>query len=447
MNEHNENETNEIKETQSEGNESPTPDEPVELQSNKSVENEETQGLDKETQETKTPPPVQEARETNRQTPPPLPKKESFEESYNEYTFNQKNNQRKKKKSNVPLIIAVIVISLVVGLGGGYVGSMLHEKTVSRKNTVNNVINTSDVSTVAGAVSKVASPSVVEIQTESLKKGGYFGQYTTQGAGSGVIYTEDGYIITNNHVIDGASNIQVFVKTADNPTGEAYKAKLIGTDAKNDLAVLKIEANDLTPAKIGKSSELQLGDFVLAIGNPLGSLGGTVTDGIVSALDREIEVEGSTMRLLQTNAAVNPGNSGGGLFNSNGELVGIVSAKSSGDDVEGLGFAIPVDTATPIVDEIIATGGSGTSETESQKVQLGVSIRQTESGILVVDVEEDSPAYDAGFKAGDIIVGTKEARLRSVDDLSKEMSRFKTGDQVSFKVIRDGDTKTLDVQF
>lgn len=175
------------------------------------------------------------------------------------------------------------------------------------------------------------SPSVVEVFTETKQVSNWFQEYVTEGAGSGVVLSEDGYIVTNHHVIDGANTIKVRLSN-----GQAYTATLTGTDEKTDLAVLKINASGLKAAKLTDSTTVRVGDFVIAIGNPLGELGGTVTEGIISAKDREITIDGETMTLLQTSAAVNPGNSGGGLFNLSGELVGVVNAKSSGNDIEGL---------------------------------------------------------------------------------------------------------------
>ncbi|WP_243154785.1 S1C family serine protease [Clostridium thermarum] len=191
----------------------------------------------------------------------------------------------------------------------------------------------------------------MEITTETVSTNSRMRQYISEGAGSGVIVSKDGYIVTNNHVIDGASKITV--KTTDK---KSYTAKLIGKDVKTDLAVLKIEDSDLTTAVYGDSSKLVVGELAVAIGNPLGELGGTVTEGIISALNRDVVIDGQTMNLLQTSAAINPGNSGGGLFNEYGELIGIVNAKSSGSGIEGLGFAIRINTVIDIVDSIIDYG-------------------------------------------------------------------------------------------
>ena len=181
--------------------------------------------------------------------------------------------------------------------------------------------SSSDSSLSISDVAAVASNSVVEITTETVMMGTRMGQFVSEGAGSGVIITSDGYILTNNHVIDGASKITVRLKD-----GTSYNGVVVGLDEKTDLAVIKVDASDLQPAVFGDSSSLTVGETAVAIGNPLGQLGGTVTSGIISALDREISIDGETMTLLQTSAAINPGNSGGGLFNSYGELIGIVNA-------------------------------------------------------------------------------------------------------------------------
>ena len=195
--------------------------------------------------------------------------------------------------------------------------------------SVTNASAASSATTTSDIVKKTAD-SVVEIATEGITTGSFARQYVTKGAGSGVIISSDGYIVTNHHVIDGASTIKVTLR--DGTT--SYDATLIGSDEDNDIALLKIEAEGLTPATFGDSSSLAVGDYVVAIGNPLGTLGGTVTDGIISALAREVTIEDKNMTLLQTNAQISPGNSGGGLFNSKGELIGIVNAKDSATEVE-----------------------------------------------------------------------------------------------------------------
>jgi len=189
-----------------------------------------------------------------------------------------------------------------------------------------------------------ASDSVVEIYTESIARGLLLRQYVVAGSGSGVIIKADGQIVTSNHLVDRARKITVRLKN-----GTEYQASLTGQDSKNDIAVVKVDAKGLQAAAYGDSGSLVVGELAVVIGNPLGQLGGSVTEGIISALGRNIEIDGQVLNLLQTSAAVNPGNSGGGLFNRYGELVGLVSAKSSGTDVEGIGFAIPSNKVKSVV--------------------------------------------------------------------------------------------------
>lgn len=195
-------------------------------------------------------------------------------------------------------------------------------------------------------VVELVADTVVEIITTNIVTDRFYGQYVTSGAGSGVIIREDGYIVTNHHVIDNARSITV--RLTD---GSEFSAYEVGSDVANDIAVIKINATGLTPAR-GSNKQLMVGQDVIAIGNPLGTLGGTVTNGIISALDRKIKVDGYEMTLMQTNAAINPGNSGGGLFNMSGELIGIVNAKQSDTGIEGLGFAIPIGVVNESLEKI-----------------------------------------------------------------------------------------------
>ncbi|MDD2458919.1 MAG: trypsin-like peptidase domain-containing protein, partial [Eubacteriales bacterium] len=194
-------------------------------------------------------------------------------------------------------------------------------------------------------------PAVVAIDTETTVATPFGRNSIIPSAGSGFIISADGYVVTNHHVISGAQSIQV---TLDN--GDTYKASLVGSDPANDIAVLKIDGQDLPTVQLGESSDLEVGELAVAIGNPLGELSGTVTAGIISALDRTITVDGQDMTLLQTDAAINAGNSGGALFNSFGEVIGINTAKNSGSGIEGLGFAIAIDHAEPIIEQLIEKG-------------------------------------------------------------------------------------------
>ena len=250
---------------------------------------------------------------------------------YHPSDANKKSTGRGKKGTAL-LLAGCLVLSMVGGAGGAVIaaksGLLGTGSTVLYQGVEVPSTNGSTVGVSYSGVVQQVEDSVVAITTESVATNYFFRQYVTQGAGSGVVLTADGYIVTNYHVIKGAQQITV---TAND--GSTYAATLVGTDEDNDIAVLKVNAKDLTPAILGDSDTLKVGDAVLAIGNPLGTLSGTVTDGIVSALERQVTIDGNNMTLLQTSAAVNPGNSGGGLFNASGELIGIVNAKSTSDSL------------------------------------------------------------------------------------------------------------------
>jgi serine protease Do len=259
----------------------------------------------------------------------------------------------KRRGLGVGLVLVCLIVSLASGFGGAKLAAYLEpvEETTPPTVIYQEVENTGvDATTTVSDIVATVEDSVVAITTETVVFSGWMGSAVQEGAGSGVIVSQDGYVVTNYHVINGARAIAVHL--AD---GTDAQARLVGGDQANDLAVLKIESAGLQAAVMGSSSTLVVGQTAIAIGNPLGELGGTVTSGIISALDREITIEGQAMTLIQTDTAINPGNSGGGLFDLNGSLIGVVNAKSSGSDIEGLGFAIPIDDARPIVEQIIAT--------------------------------------------------------------------------------------------
>lgn len=286
------------------------------------------------------------------------------------------------------------------------------------------------------------SPSVVEVFTETKQVSSWFQEYVTEGAGSGVVLSEDGYIVTNHHVIDGANTIKV--RLSD---GQTYTATLTGADEKTDLAVIKISASRLTAAKLADSSAARVGDFVIAIGNPLGELGGTVTEGIISAKDRKITIDRETMTLLQTSAAVNPGNSGGGLFNLDGELVGVVNAKSSGDDIEGLAFAIPANTVKEITQELIQYGyvpgrpRLGISVAQITKPGMGWQTYYSTPGLYVTQSSADN-----GLKAGDRIIQIDGTAINNAADVSTVLDQHSVGDVVKVVVSRSGKETTISVK-
>ena len=284
-------------------------------------------------------------------------------------------------------------------------------------------------------VAAIARQTVVEIKTEIVTSGMRMGTYVSEGAGSGVIVSEDGYIITNDHVISGATSISV--RLSD---GREFPASLIGTDSKTDIAVIKISATGLSPAKFGDSSLLVIGESALAVGNPLGELGGTVTGGIISALDREITVEGETMSLLQTDAAVNPGNSGGGLFNMRAELIGIVNSKSSGLNIEGLGFAIPSNIARTVANDIIAFGyvrgrvDAGLDLLDITTAQSARWYRVSQTGLYVIN------SADPQLKNGDRITAINGMEIVDLYDYNEAMKSFSVGDEITITVSRGNET-------
>ena len=293
------------------------------------------------------------------------------------------------------------------------------------------------VKDVSDVVQKVR-PSVVGVITES------FQTYSTSSTGSGIILSEDGYIVTNNHVVEGGDSIAV---TLDD--GETYAAELIGTDAKSDIAVLKIEAKNLPAAEFGDSRQVEVGEAAIAIGNPLG-LNGTVTAGIISAVDREIQVGSSNMVLLQTDASINPGNSGGALLNEYGQVIGVNSAKISSEDSEGLGFAIPSNTVGPIVEELIDKGyvsGRPLTGISGRNVSsLAAAFYNIPQGILVDQVAPESDAAAKGLTAGDVIIGVDDIRVENISDACTLRDEHKAGDTMKLTFYRQGSTHEINIQ-
>lgn len=357
-----------------------------------------------------------------------------------------------KKHKTATIIAACIILSAGAGFGGSLVALNITNgnKAVLYQGVDNSGSNTNTTTSANGttmSVEQVANKtmeSVVEIKTESVSTNSFYQQAIQSGAGSGVILSKDGYIVTNNHVIAGANKVTVTTKDS-----KSYSAKLIGTDPTSDLAVIKIDAKNLTPAVLGQSSKLKVGDTAVAIGNPLGELGGTVTSGIISALDREITIDNETMHLLQTSAAINPGNSGGGLFNDQGQLIGIVNAKSSGNNIEGLGFAIPIDRAKDIISSLIKNGQV------KGRASLGVTLQEgnpnnpfvqdNKSQVFIVQVVEGKAASKAGLKPGDQILKADGKNVNSITDVKNAVNSHKAGDKMTITVLRDNETKNVTI--
>lgn len=361
-------------------------------------------------------------------------------------------------KTSVSTILISSLLALLLGLGGGFLGAKLGGggSTVIKTEDGSKVVfqeieRSTDIGSQASyAVEDVAAAvadSVVEITTEIVTTNSFLGQYISQGAGSGVIFTTDGYIVTNHHVIEGANKINVTLRN-----GTSYDAKLVGDDSKTDLALLKIEATGLTPAVlIADSDQLKVGQTAIAIGNPLGQLGGTVTSGIVSALGREIEIQGETMTLLQTSAAINPGNSGGGLFDDKGNLIGIVNAKSSGSDIEGLGFAIPANTVKKTIGDLMEYGyvkgraNLGLTYVTINSLAAAWLYSYDDYGVFISNVDMQSDAYAAGLQVGDMIVSINGAQIDSEEDIQAQTKNLKVGDTVNIVIRRRGKDYKVDI--
>ena len=257
-----------------------------------------------------------------------------------------------------------------------------------------------------------------------------------QGSGSGIIISEDGYIVTNQHVIADASEITIILNT-----GDEYTATVIGADSKSDLAVLKINASGLTAAVLGDSTQVEVGDLAVAIGNPLGQeLAGTVTAGVISAVNRKMTVENRSYNLLQTDAAINPGNSGGALVNKYGEVIGINSIKMSNTNIEGIGFAIAISEAKPIIDDLMNSGYV------SGRSLIGVTITESKNGLTVYSVSEGSGAEKAGIKQGDLIVKADGKVVTTGEALNEVRDAKKPGDYITLTVIRNGELTDIPVQ-
>lgn len=359
----------------------------------------------------------------------------------------QKKKKEKRSHSNFKAIVATGLICSLVGGGiGGVIGANSVDVSSSGSGaSVQLVGNSGEISPVIAIAQKV-TPSIVGVKTYGTYN--YWGQQITNqelGSGSGIIFREDGYIVTNYHVIENATSVTVTLND-----GTEYDARIVGSDSSSDLAVLKVEASGLPTAEFGDSDELQIGELVVAIGNPLG-YENTVTDGIVSGLNRQLTNYTDTMTLIQTNAAINSGNSGGALVNSKGEVVGINSAKLVASNAEGMGFALSINEVKPILEELISKG-------HVSRPYLGVTINsnyqvdedtaekyEIPMGIQIADVVKGGPADKAGLRAGDIIYKVDDTLIQSFEDLSDIIDNSQVGDQLRVLANRNGEKITANV--
>ena len=358
------------------------------------------------------------------------------------------------------VLVSCIITSLLVG-GGLYIKfsndiKALEESSVKQLSYSGaDTISQSEVSQIA----KKVGPSIVGIRMLTQAPENWFygdeaGQ--SQAEGSGIIITPDGYIMTNYHVVQYAdprnprskgTALEVFL--ADK---HQAKARFIGGDPRNDLAVIKIDMDNLPAAELGDSASLEVGELAVAIGNPLGlEFQGSVTVGVISALNRTVNIEDKTLSLIQTDAAINPGNSGGALVNSKGQIVGINTIKISVSGIEGLGFAIPINDAKPIVDQLMKFGyvkgrpligisGREVTEAISREYDLPV-------GIYILQVTPGSGAADAGIQRGDVLVSIAGKEVRTMKDVDSIKKDYKAGDSVNITVVRDGEKRDLKLVF
>lgn len=382
-----------------------------------------------------------------------------------QYTVSQTPQAPKKKQHRGGAwVVALALCFAILGgaIGGGTVWLLTHNNTTSaggsssttiqqgRHENVTvdiNEIETGKLMTAAEVYAKNVN-STVGIQT-SITSTNLWGQQTTSAAsGSGFILTADGYIVTNYHVIQNANSV-----TVSTYGGASYNAKIVGYDEGNDLAVLKIEATGLSPVVLGSSEKLNVGDTVLAIGNPLGELTFSLTTGVVSALNREVTFSGGTvMDLLQTDCAINSGNSGGALFNLYGEVVGITNAKysgssSSGASIDNIAFAIPIDSVRAIVESIIEKGyyakpviGVSVTDVDENSRQLGIP-----AGAWVKEVTAGGAAEAAGIQANDVITAINGTEISGVSDLKRILAKASAGDELSLVIWRKNQSLTLTV--
>ena len=394
---------------------------------------------------------------------------------------NKGTKPQKEKKINsgsgfgktvvLPFVSGIIGATLVMGvcfsvpqikseiLGNGNTTLKDNNSNIDYNNVNLNLVSLSSISDTGVYVAQKVLPSIVGINVEYSVNSIFSRNSSTATAeGSGVIISDDGYILTNNHVIDSSSSssyyevgdankITVYLYNDDTP----YEAKIIGTDAQTDLAVIKIDKTGLTAAELGDSDTVQVGEWCMSIGNPLG-MRSTVCQGSISALNREItDSDGKTYNVLQTDAAINEGNSGGALVNSKGQVIGINTLKASGEGVEGLGFAIPINDTKEIYSDLIQynkvkrpyigiTGSDITEDTVKANPTFDLKV-----GAYVRGVDDYSPAEKAGIKIGDIIIEADGQTVESMDDLNKIKNSHQIGDTMTLKIYRSGQEETVEL--
>jgi len=392
-----------------------------------------------------------------------------MEGNNNEPVYKIYNSGKKEKKPSflknafVPFCSSALGTFLVIGICFGMpnIRNKLLSNTIYTdtgltitEGPVSNTVSLTDYSNTAIAVANKVLPSIVGITVEYKVNTLFGGTSTSQGSGSGIIVSSDGYILTNNHVVNSTSSssyyqiteaTKVTVKLYNDET--EYEAKIIGSDTQTDLAVIKIDKKGLTAAQLGDSDAVQVGEFAMAIGNPLG-LQSSISCGIVSAKNRKVNDSetGITYNLIQTDAAINSGNSGGALVNADGNVIGINTLKLSGTGVEGIGFAIPINSTLDVYNELKTNGKisrpyigiGGVDLTEALAKQNNLVI-----GVYVKTIDNFSAAEKAGLKIGDVIIEADGTKITTMDELNEIKNKHKVGDKMTLKINRDGKEKEI----
>ena len=410
--------------------------------------------------------------EENKNENKPIENEKKFKSSNSNITYSAFEDSSKKKKEKgagfgktvvLPFACGILGAGIVIGtcFGVPSIRNDILGYSTQGNDSASQSVNTQQISlldysdTAVGVAEKVL-PSIVGINvTYSVNSIFYNNQAVASASGSGVIISEDGYILTNNHVVNSNSSSSFYELGKANKLtvslyndDKEYEAEIVGTDEQTDLAVIKIDKDGLTAAELGNSSSVKVGEFCMAIGNPLG-LGSTVTDGIVSAVNREVtDEDGNTYVAIQTNAAINSGNSGGALVNSQGQVIGINTLKIAGDGVEGVGFAIPIDSTKDIYEQLIEYNkvkrpylGIGGIEVDKDTAERNNLVE----GIYVKTLENFSAAEKAGIKVGDVIVKADGKDIKTMDELNEVKNAKEIGDKMTLTVWRDGKTQDVTV--
>ena len=364
-------------------------------------------------------------------------------------SFFKSMNSKKKKNLVAALMVAMSVVSFSGCSAGSADNTAVDSSAAAVQQAASNQKLSDARNTPVVRAAKQVGPTVVGITNKAVARDWFNNPVETEGVGSGVIFKNDGgksYIVTNNHVISNAK--ELIVSLAD---GRTLKGKLIGADEMTDLAVVRVDDGKLPVAKFGDSDKIVVGEPAIAIGNPMGlEFQGSVTSGVISALNRTLDISDKRVKLLQTDAAINPGNSGGALVNADGEVIGINSAKVAANGVEGMGFSIPINTVQSVIDEIMDKGYVA-------RPYLGVSVFDPQTaarygyqlnidkGVYVFQLTLNGPSGKAGLQRGDIILKLDGQETNSVQDLRAKIAEHKVGDTVKVTLDRNGKQKTVDV--